>query len=366
MVVKPGDGDSPPPIKRSFGQDFFSKIGNKIKDLFMKRMPGFMDVISDYLVKRLFRFAEKLTQRSVPSSKPQEIIENPQTEDDFKKNVDFLVRQSNLGDHTSQLNESYLREVAKKAAQLKNDPKNHLNNPDQITTLTQLALYHPVLYCDDSLSMSTTIKGSDKKRLEALQELVKRIISVATRAVPDNPKEPGEKLEGASLRFINSDAEHTIRKLEDLSQVNYKADDYTPLGTQLDKRILKPFIYDFLDTGKVLPRPLLIFTITDGEPSTEAHDTFREKIVECMQFLTKHEYPRELVNFNISQVGNDSNAGKFLESLKNDNEIQDILHCTAEHLDERFEELRANERDLERWVLEMLSRQIRIKKPEST
>ncbi|RAK93223.1 hypothetical protein BO79DRAFT_250919 [Aspergillus costaricaensis CBS 115574] len=348
MVVNPGDGDSPPPTKHSFGQDFFSKIGNKIKYFFMKRMPGFMDKISDYLVKRLFKFAEKLTQRSVPSSKPQEIIENPQTEDDFKKNVEFLVKQSNLGDHTSQLNESYLREVAKKAVQLKNDPKNHLNNPDQITTLTQLALYQPVLYC------------------EALQELVKRIISVATRAVPENPKEPGEKLEGASLRFMNSDAEHTIRKLEDLSQVDFKADDYTPLGTQLDKRVLKPFIYDFLDTGKVLPRPLLIFTITDGEPSTEAHDTFREKIVECMQFLTKHEYPRELVNFNISQVGNDSNAGKFLESLKNDNEIQDILHCTAEHLDERFEELRANERDLERWVLEMLSRQIRIKKPEPT
>lgn len=141
--------------------------------------------------------------------------------------------------------------------------------------------------------MSTFIKGSDKTRLQALRELVKRIISVATRAVPDNPKNPGEKLEGASLRFMNSNAEHTIRKLADLSQVAFKADGVTPLGTQLDKKVLKPFIYDFLDTGKVLPRPLLIFTITDGEPIPEAHDTLREKIVECMQFLNKHEYPRE-------------------------------------------------------------------------
>lgn len=35
------------------------------------------------------------------------------------------------------------------------------------------------------------------------------------------------------------------------------------------------------------------------------------------------------MNFNISQVGDDSQAGEFLESLKNDNEIQDVLHCTA-------------------------------------
>lgn len=73
MVVNPGDGDSPAPIKRSLGQNFFSKIGNMIKDLFMRRMPGFMDKMSDYLVERLFKFAEKLTQRSVPSSKPQEV-----------------------------------------------------------------------------------------------------------------------------------------------------------------------------------------------------------------------------------------------------------------------------------------------------
>lgn len=141
--------------------------------------------------------------------------------------------------------------------------------------------------------MGQCIKGSDNTRLQALQELVKRIISVATRAVPENPEKPGEKLAGASLRFMNMDNEYTIRKLEDLSQVVFEADGGTPLGTKLHDRVLKPLIYDVLGTQKMLPRPLLIFTITDGVPNTENRDTFPKNIVECMQYLTKHEYPRE-------------------------------------------------------------------------
>ncbi|GLA42807.1 hypothetical protein AnigIFM63309_011540 [Aspergillus niger] len=342
MTPITGDGDPPSPTKSSLTQRFFSSIGNKIKGFFMRRKPGFMGTISMYLVEKLFAFTRKLTQHSVPSSKPQEVIKNPQTEEDFKKNVDFLVKQSNLSGYASQLNDSYLREVAKKAVQLKNDPKNHLNNPDQITTLTQLALYQP-----------------------ALQELVKRIISVATRAVPDNPESPGEKLEGASLKFMNMDNEYTIRKLEDLSQVVFEATGGTPLGTKLHDRVLKPLIYDVLGTQKMLPRPLLIFTITDGLPDDDDM-TVQEGITNCMKYLTDREQPKEVVSFAISQVGDDENARKFLDSLNNDNKVRDVLHCTTELLDKRFEELRANERDLETWLLEMLSKQIRIKKPASS
>ncbi|GKZ78159.1 hypothetical protein AnigIFM56816_001545 [Aspergillus niger] len=369
MTPTTGDGDPPSPTKSSLTQRFFSSIGNKIKGFLMRRKPGFMGRISMYLVERLLAFTRKLTQHSVPSSKPQEVIKNPQTEEDFKKNVDFLVKQSNLSGYASQLNDSYLREVAKKAVQLKNDPKNHLNNPDQITTLTQLAIYQPVLYCgmtDINPYMLKFVHSRLSSELQALQELVKRIISVATRAVPDNPEKPGEKLAGASLRFMNMNNEHTICKLEDLSQVVFKAGGATPLGTKLHDRVLKPLIYDVLGTQKMLPRPLLIFTITDGVPNTENRDTFPKKIVECMQYLTKHEYPREVVSFAISQVGDDENAKIFLDSLNNDNKIRDVLHCTTELLDKRFEELRANERDLETWLLEMLSKQIRIKKPESS
>lgn len=140
--------------------------------------------------------------------------------------------------------------------------------------------------------MGQRIKGSDKTRLQALQELVKRIISVATRAVPDNPESPGEKLEGASLRFMNMDNEYTIRKLEDLSQVVFEATGGTPLGTKLHDRVLKPLIYDVLGTQKMLPRPLLIFTITDGLPDDDDM-TVQEGITNCMKYLTDREQPKE-------------------------------------------------------------------------
>ena len=43
--------------------------------------------------------------------------------------------------------DSYLDEVAEKAAGLKKDPNNILNDPNQIQGLATLALYQTVLYC---------------------------------------------------------------------------------------------------------------------------------------------------------------------------------------------------------------------------
>lgn len=73
MTPTTGDGDPPSPTKSSLTQRFFSSIGNKIKGFLMRRKPGFMGRISMYLVERLLAFTRKLTQHSVPSSKPQEV-----------------------------------------------------------------------------------------------------------------------------------------------------------------------------------------------------------------------------------------------------------------------------------------------------
>lgn len=44
----------------------------------------------------------------------------------------------------------FIEKVAAKAVEVKNDPSNKLNTPDQIRDLTTLALYQPVLYCGES------------------------------------------------------------------------------------------------------------------------------------------------------------------------------------------------------------------------
>lgn len=47
-------------------------------------------------------------------------------------------------------NDPYLTDVAKKAFELKNDPKNPLNSPSQVDGLAKLASYQPILYRGES------------------------------------------------------------------------------------------------------------------------------------------------------------------------------------------------------------------------
>lgn len=68
--------------------------------------------------------------------------------DDFKKNIDNFVRNESpeLSSFFAPGND-FFQKVAEKAVELKDDPKNHLKAPDQISDLTRLALYQPILYC---------------------------------------------------------------------------------------------------------------------------------------------------------------------------------------------------------------------------
>jgi hypothetical protein len=75
----------------------------------------------------------------------QEIGE-PTTADDFKREIDQYVKDSDLGQFFAPGND-YLNKVAEKAIELKDDPRNHLKKPEQIKGLVRLALYQPVFYC---------------------------------------------------------------------------------------------------------------------------------------------------------------------------------------------------------------------------
>lgn len=68
--------------------------------------------------------------------------------DDFKKNIDNFVRieSPELSAFFKPKND-FFQKVAEKAVELKEDPNNHLKAPSQISDLTRLALYQPILYC---------------------------------------------------------------------------------------------------------------------------------------------------------------------------------------------------------------------------
>lgn len=264
---------------------------------------------------------------------------------DVKSSMDSHIKDSGLEKFYGSDN-TLLQSVAEKASALRNDPNETLNAPESIDRLTRLALYQVVLYCDDSGSMQG-------RRWDALCKLVHRITRIATTLIP------GEN--GVELRFINSS--ETFSNLDvakiDAAMKQSGPSGMTPLGSRLRSHVLQPLVYDVLEKGETLKRPLLIFTITDGEPS-ESDNIFRDAIEECTEALVKAGYERTAVLFAISQIGDDENAEKFLQGLSGDASIQDVLCYSPDRLDDKFKEFGSDERKLDEWLLETLTAKITV------
>ncbi|WKT39959.1 Ankyrin repeat [Fusarium oxysporum f. sp. vasinfectum] len=281
-------------------------------------------------------------------------LDNPTTIDDFQKGVEKYVQDSDLGQFFAPGND-YLQKVAEKAIELKDDPRNHLKEPEQMKGLVKLALYQPIFYCDDSGSMQANILDPNgnvvSTRMEAMRSLVQRMSSIATRLVPDGS--------GAHLRFINSDYQGDDLTADQIdSHMQFQPMGGTNIGTNLKKKVLEPLVFKKLDKDGKLDRPFLVLTITDGEPSPEPVDTFKKTIEECGRRLDQKDYPQESTMFLISQVGNDPHADKFLDSLSGDTAIDRVLFRSSERLHEKYAELRDNEGELEEWLFNILMQPI--------
>ncbi|KAF5859840.1 hypothetical protein ETB97_002392 [Aspergillus alliaceus] len=289
--------------------------------------------------------SEKLGGSNLP---PGTSFEDPQNVEEFRHNINNIIQQSNLEDFYPP-GDPYVEQVASKAVELKNNPKNTLRSGDQICKLARIALYQPVLYCDDSGSMERD------GRMGRQKALVKRLTEVATLAVPKN--------NGVHLRFINRDdsTANNLRAEEVERRMDFTPSGSTQIGTNLRAKILQPLVYDVIETG-VLQRPFFVMTTTDGCPEGEDKRAFRDAIVESTEKLTEKGYEPDAVYFSLSQVGNAPEAADFLESFENDSDVEEVLHRTAEHLDDLFEELRENEKELNEWLLDMLLDQIPYKK----
>ena len=275
----------------------------------------------------------------------------PKTVPEFQAYLNNEVQQGKFGKFFSP-DDPFLATLAEKANALKDDPTTDLGKPENIKRLTQLSLYHPVIYCDDSSSMTL------ENRYEYLIELVIRIARIATRIVPDD-------MAGVDLRFINDDLESTLTAGE-IQEVmrGLEPEGYTPIGTNLHKKILKPLVYDAINEPSIsndpipFKRPLLVCIITDGCPTDEAPNRFRDEIVTCKQKLEAKGYDPTSVMFCINQVGTDQSAEEFLDALRDEKEIEKVIYCTVGQLDAKYEELKENEKALESWLLHLLTKPI--------
>ncbi|EFW99552.1 ankyrin repeat protein [Grosmannia clavigera kw1407] len=208
--------------------------------------------------------------------------------------------------------DQFLHRLVDGIAAFKDSPS-PLNTPERIDGLVKLALFQPILFCDDSTSMKgPTSAASTVSRIEALRDVVERITRICNLLTPDD--------NGTVIRFINQKVTWGPMNAD---QVREKMRDVVPrggtrIGTNLLSKVLKPFVYEQIDAGEkagsgiYLNRPYLICIITDGCP------TDGTLFAESMQTL---------VSFVVCQIGDDPGATAFLRTLmEKKNEFGDSVY----------------------------------------
>ncbi|TQW02492.1 ankyrin repeat protein [Cordyceps javanica] len=247
---------------------------------------------------------------------------------EFRKHIRDFISEKRL-EYFFPRYSAFLDNVVNGAVRLDRDPNNLLNTKD----LARLALYKPILYCDDSKSMGTkTVE--DRTSWTDQAELVQRIASITTRIIP--------KEGGIDLRFINKEEGLSKASQDQVKELTTRMtpDGGTEIGTNLKSKVLDPFFKEPFKKRKLL-RPLLISITTGGAPGSAAGKD------------TKKTEDNVAVRFQISQIGSDPEAGAFLRKLEASG-LEDVLHVTSDQLDQKFGKFRRNNAELEQWLLELL------------
>ncbi|KAJ5790451.1 uncharacterized protein N7518_007462 [Penicillium psychrosexuale] len=269
-------------------------------------------------------------------------ITYPRTVEEFKSNLHDLINKKGLEDFYPAGNE-YVAKIAENSFKILNDSTIPGATPKNVTIMSRLALYQPILYCDDSGSMDTD------NRMSLQASMVEKMARLITAAATEDKRL-------VHLRFINKDVKFDNLNPSELSfKMNFSPAGSTRLGSNLKDKVLDDFLYGPINKGDVLSRPLLILTVTDGAPNSEDPDAYQNEVRASLDFVKANGYGEEAVRYDLSQVGNAPEATAFLESWEMNDLVPNNINVTAEHLDAQFENLRDNEADLHDWLLERLN-----------
>ncbi|RAK82645.1 putative transcription factor RfeF [Aspergillus fijiensis CBS 313.89] len=207
-----------------------------------------------------------------------------------------------------------------------------LNIPTEVAMdIMKLALFDVILYVDDSGSMEFEERGVRKEQLRSTIE----VVASAASTFDDD---------GISVRFMNSPEQGDgIRNADDVSRLvsRVRFQGLTPLGTSLRNKVLDPMVVTPARAGR-LQKPVLIITITDGQPAGEPLDSVSNAIGYAVNEVSRTQYGQGAVSFQFSQVGNDTKARDFLASLDEDPRIGSLIDCTSNFEVEQDEMSRAN------------------------
>lgn len=182
----------------------------------------------------------------------------------------------------------------------------------------RLALYDVVLLIDDSGSMQFEENGS---RIDDLKLILGRV-SYATSLFDDD---------GVQIRFLNSTVEgNGIRNEQQVQELvgRVSFSGLTPVGTSLQKKILEPLVVSPAQ-NRSLRKPVLVITVTDGQPAGEPTNQLSNAIRWASNALGSTQYGRGALALQFAQVGNDLKAREFLGKLDEEPGIGEVIDCTS-------------------------------------
>ncbi|PGH21658.1 hypothetical protein AJ80_03091 [Polytolypa hystricis UAMH7299] len=198
--------------------------------------------------------------------------------------------------------------------------------------IIKLALFDVILYIDDSGSMQFEENG---ERVQDLKLILSRVAYATSLFDTD----------GIQVRFMNNDqvgdnirSEAQVDGL--IKSIQFKG--LTPLGTSLKNKVLEPLVLAPARAGQ-LRKPVLVITITDGQPAGENPGTIDDVIRSATSELQRNpRYGKGALSFQFAQVGNDLKAREFLSKLDEAPGIGELIDCTSNFEVEQDEMSRAN------------------------
>ncbi len=186
-------------------------------------------------------------------------------------------------------------------------------------TITMSVLMFCYDYSAERLvSMTFTVGG---ERIKDLKAILSRVAEVATLFDDD----------GLTVRFMNSSiGGNNIKSSAEASALvdRVKFEGMTPLGTNLDAKIIRP-LFTVPLSKKALPKPILVICITDGEPTGEPVDKVVTVIKEAKNLATSSGYGPGSIAFEFAQVGKDQAAQAFLARLDKHPAIGKMIDATS-------------------------------------
>jgi hypothetical protein len=138
--------------------------------------------------------------------------------------------------------------------------------------------------------------------------------------------------DGIQVRFMNSpDQGNNIRSEQQVNEMiaRTRFSGLTPMGRELQNKILAPLVLQNARNGS-LRKPVLVITITDGQPTGESSADLAKIIKNASDELARNpRYGKGALAFQFAQVGNDLKAREFLSKLDEEPTIGDIIDCTS-------------------------------------